>query len=447
MKICLPDVRIFFIFIICLMAISIYASPAKAGASPIWCSIYSNPTQPDRAGLNVCETEPATYCEEGFLCCESTYPTTISQDLFNDYRSDFIMDSFYTSTVEPNLQSVADEFRNATLMHLGAIGAFIDASIFNDTIKDMQVFTAQTLQSYTPSEQICRFGTLSKGLSASEAKMDTDRLVLSEVGIARNLGTQNSIAASGRGLDYDSRLFVFVEKFCSLQDNKSGLSELCDAANPITDLQHNRDIDYTRLMDNGVTINADLTDANRTQDETNVINLGHYLYGHRQASKRYTYTELNESEGAEGLYNEYRSVIARRAAAQNSYNTLASMKMAGSGGSESYIRRVMESIGISGGDLDRYLGAQNTDYPFVDTSYNEQMNLLTKQIYQTPEFYANLMDSKTNVKRTSAALQGMGLMQGRDTYKSMERSEMLTAILLELEARKIANNVTSAKTE
>lgn len=418
-------------------------------ASPISCVCpYGVPTpMADSAGTNQCECSPSSYCEEGFYCCVSGFPETISQNQFNDYRSNFVMDSFYDNTVEPDFQSGADEARNVADMRMVLWGTFIDASILTDTLKDLGILTAQSIQSYTPSEQICKIGTLSRALSASEAKVNTDRLALSEVGLAKNSGRANSISAAGSGQENEARLRVFVEKFCDLQDNKNGLDEACQTATPVTDLQMNRDIDYTRLMGNGVTLNADLTDKDSTQDETNVVALSHFLYGHRQPEKRISFTELSESSGSQNLYGEYRSVIARRAAAQNSYNTLAAMKMAGSGGSDTYVKKVLEYIGLSGADADSFIGAKNKENKAVNSSYNAQMNLLTKQIFQDPAFYANLMESKANVKRTSAALQGIGLMQQRDTYKSMARSEMLAAILVELEARKIANNVQGQKSE
>jgi hypothetical protein len=436
--------RLFMQFILCAGVII----PIHSQASPVpaVCPWGFVSTMPDSAGVNITQCTTTTYCEEGFYCCMDTFPTIISQNQFNTYRSNFIMNSFYTNTVEPNYKSLADEERNVALFRIAAWGAFIDASILNDTLKDLGILSAQSTQAYTPSEQICKIGTLTRSLSASEARVDNDRLVLGELGLAKNLGRKSSISAAGSGQESKARLQEFVEKFCDLKTNNNGMSGMCQTATPVTDLQLNRDIDYTRLLGNGVTINADLTDNSLTQDESNLIALSHYLYGHRQPSERLSSDQL-ESSGNQTLYAEYRSVAARRAAAQNSYNTLAAMKMAGSGSSDSYIKDVLSYIGMSGADVDVLVGAKNPDYAAVKSSYNAQMNLLTKQIYQDPSFYANLMDSKANVKRTSAALQGIGLMQQRDTYKSMERSEMLTALFVELEARKMANNVTGTKTK
>lgn len=438
-----------FVFVAFLIFLIFPSLPKSVNASPVSCICpYGYPTpMADSAGMNQCECSPSSYCEEGFYCCTTSFPSQISQDQFDLYRKNFVMNSFYKDTVTPDFKDGADEARKSATLRLTLWGTFLDASIFNDTLKDMGILTAQTLHTYTPSEQICKFGTLSRALSASEAKMDTDRLALSEIGLAKNLGRKSSISAAGAGQEFEARLKGFVDRFCNLKSNNNGMAGTCQVATPVKDVQHDRDIDYTRLMDQGGTLNADLTDSSFTQDESNLIALSHYLYGHQQPLKRISMEEFVNQSNGESLYMEYRSVAARRAAAQNSYNTLAAMRMAGSGASETYMKDILKYIGISDTDANIFLGGKtHPDFAAVKSSYNAQMNLLTKQIYQDPAFYANLMDSKTNVKRTSAAIQGIGLMQQRDTYRSMARSEMLAALLVELEARKIANNVTAPRT-
>lgn len=373
-------------------------------------------------------------------CCTPESVRSITENHFDAYRENFIMNSFYTCPVELDLQDATSDIRNAILFKTTSFGAMLDASVLLDALRSIQVSTAQTFQTYTPSDQVCRFGTLTKALSATEGRVDAGRIVLSEVALARNLGTLNSVASTGRGLDNESRMRNFVERFCDLMDNNNGMTELCQVATPVTSLNHNRDIDYTRLMGNYPTINADLTDANLTQDESSAISLGHYLYGHRQPEKRTSYAQFSESPGVSNLYSELRSVFARRAAAQNTYNTQVAMRMAGSGASDQYMRAMLQQIGVSDGDTYRYLGGQNSEYPYVESSYNAQMELLTKRLYQNPAFYAGLMESKANTRRISAGIQGIGLMQDRDIYKSTERSEMLLAILVELEARKMVND-------
>lgn len=395
-------------------------------------------------GVDVRECSAVSYCRKCVSCCSVPSVHSITKQLFNQYRQNFIMDSFYTDTVKKSYQNQTDETRNVDMFRSANFGMFLDASTFNDALRTLQVASAQVLQNYTVSEQICRFGTLGKSLSASEARVNHDRIVLGAMGLARNLGKKNSSATAGRGMDNQNRLYTFVDQYCDLSaQGGTGMRGMCQVATPVKDITMNRDVDYTRLLDTAPTINADLTNNNVSQDETHLSMLASYLYGHRLPEKRMD--DLSDG-GNSGVYAEYRSVFARRAAAQNTYNTLAAMKMAGSGASDQYIKSMLAQIGMSDSDIDSYVKAKgDTNSPAVASSYNAQMNMLTKKIFQDPAFYANLMDSKTNVKRTSAAIQGVGLMQARDIYRSTERSEMLLAIMVELEARKLVENNQGAK--
>ncbi len=417
-----------------MLSLLFTCSPGFAGST-------SSSTTP---GIDVLECSTKAYCYYNCSnCCTVTSVQNISKDQFNTYRQNFVMDSFYTKTVEKSYQSQTDETRNVDMYRLANIGAFLDASIFNDTLRALQVLSAKTLQTYTTSEQICRFGTLGRSLSASDARVDHDRIVLGAMGLARNLGKKNTSAAAGRGKDFEYRLYTFVDQYCDLSSQSGAMSDFCQVATPVGDVTRNRDVDYTRLLDAAPTINADLTNTSVSQDEAHLSMLANYLYGHRLPDKRMD----NLADGGNGgIYDEYRSVFARRAAAQNTYNTLAAMKMAGSGASDTYIQAMLKQIGMDDNAIATYLKAKgDSKSPAVASSYNAQMNMLTKQIFQDPAFYANLMESKTNVKRTSAAIQGVGLMQTRDIYRSIERSEMLLAIMVELEARKLVEDNQGAK--
>jgi len=59
------------------------------------------------------------------------------------------------------------------------------------------------------------------------------------------------------------------------------------------------------------------------------------------------------------------------------------------------------------------------------------LEMLTKKIYQRPEFYVELYESPTNVKRRSVAMQAISVMMDRDIYLSYVRAEQIMAVLLE----------------
>ena len=64
-------------------------------------------------------------------------------------------------------------------------------------------------------------------------------------------------------------------------------------------------------------------------------------------------------------------------------------------------------------------------------SYYAQMEVLTKKLYQHPNFYTNLYDKPVNVDRMGVAMDALSLMNQRDRYDSMLRREMLNAMLIE----------------
>jgi hypothetical protein len=273
-------------------------------------------------------------------------------------------------------------------------------------------------------------------LPASDLKARTNQLALSEIDLARNMGTFNNIASSGRGEDNANRISLFIRTFCSSKDSGDGLALFCNISAATSD-RFNRDIDYARTFAVPETLNVDFTNnvgpASLTKDENNIIMLGHNLYGHAQILQRMDQDTL-ESEAGQELYPLIRSIGAKRSVAQNSFNAIAGMKAAGTGASASYVRQVLQNLGMSTSDIARYTASTNP-------SYMAQMDILTKRIYQNPAFYAELMDRPANVARQSAAMESLELMQDRDIFTSMARSETLLSLLVEMEAIKIQNKI------
>ncbi len=59
------------------------------------------------------------------------------------------------------------------------------------------------------------------------------------------------------------------------------------------------------------------------------------------------------------------------------------------------------------------------------------MEVLTKKLYQNPMFYSELYDKPANVERKTVAMQAIELMQRRDMYRSVLRSEATLSVMLE----------------
>ena len=119
-----------------------------------------------------------------------------------------------------------------------------------------------------------------------------------------------------------------------------------------------------------------------------------------------------------------RSIIAKRGVAENSFNAIVGLKSEGTAGSKEFLYALLKDLGIPEIEIPKILGE--------NPSYDTQMNILTKKIYQNPNFYTNLYDKPANVARKNVAMQAIGLMQKFDTFKSHLRSEASLSILLEL---------------
>src|SRR5690606_22365434 len=114
--------------------------------------------------------------------------------------------------------------------------------------------------------------------------------------------------------------------------------------------------------------------------------------------------------------------------AHNSFTTLAGMKSRAEPGLEdaagwSFMKALFREFGLADEDIDDILG----EYP----SYYAQMEVLTRKIYQDPDFYTNLYDKPVNVKRIGASMEAIQIMQDRDFFESALRREMLTSLMVE----------------
>ena len=87
------------------------------------------------------------------------------------------------------------------------------------------------------------------------------------------------------------------------------------------------------------------------------------------------------------------------------------------------MKAMLKEMTVEESDVHTSLG----DYP----SYYAQMDVLTKKMYQNPDFFTNLYDKPTNVERISTAMEAFRLMQLRDHYHAQTRKEMLFSMMLQ----------------
>jgi len=106
-----------------------------------------------------------------------------------------------------------------------------------------------------------------------------------------------------------------------------------------------------------------------------------------------------------------------------------------------YMKALLREFGIDDTDGDGSTDNEIDQILGERPSYYAQMEVLTKKIYQHPNFFTNLYDKPTNVKRIGASIDAIALMHLRDRYESMLRREMIDAVLVEQGLQKHVDSV------
>ena len=362
----------------------------------------------------------------------------------------------------PALQMMSGQLTTVSMQNTLLVGMFFDAKHQTETQRLLQEIRLRAHKDYHPSQGMCDFGTNVKSLAASERKAEINTHALSQRFIDRQLANANTSSARGQTEDIDSRLAQFSNTYCDLSDNYDVQNDepimeiLCDhagGAGAEDPARVNKDIDYTRLVSQPWTLNIDFSDEILTDDEEDVLALSSNLFG-STVFQNFIATDFldpkdeslpanlrqlanNDFFAARSLYLGQRALLAKRGVAQNSFNAITSMKSAGTAGSREFLEAILLELGVSDGtdggqnELLQLLG-RDQDGEEIGPSYHAQMEVLTKKIYQNPDFYTNLYDKPVNIDRKKVAMQAIGLMQKFDLFKSHLRHEANISVLLEL---------------
>ncbi len=386
------------------------------------------------------------------------------------------------------------QMSSVAMYYTGMIGAFLDAQIQMDTQRLFRKLQFEAHKDYRPSEGFCAFGTNVRSLAASEAVGQFNSLALSQISLPRQLGAFGVAGAKSVEGDYKARWEQFIDTYCDIGDNNrnttvgmlgmipptpstdntdgTGLELACDRDGPggspsMGARDHsriNRDIDYTRLIEEPRTLDVDFTNnkldsenpfiVTEPGDEEDIIALSKNLYGHRVLSRDISGV-LMKSENARKLYLALRSIAAKRGVAQASFNAIVGMKSSGTTDKDSsdviiypanptvstpstrllkqtrrYMAAIMHQLLPATETLGVETGANIFDLIGYSPSYYAQLEILAKRIYQNPDFYANLYDTPANVSRKKVAMMAIELMVDRAIYESQLRREMNVSVLL-----------------
>lgn len=341
---------------------------------------------------------------------------------------------------------MADQLTANAMLQVQIIGSLFDAKHQLETQRLFQTLTARAHKDYHPSQELCEVGTAARSLTASERRSDLVAKTFSKRAVDRQLLSINTTGhEKGEASDERSRLVQFIKRFCNPNDNVGQLDLLCSKGSPKPE-NYNRDINYTTSVDLPLTLEINLDNSTVTDDEAAFFALTANLIGHQAMpavpaeilmSKD---RDLPAFSNAAVAYLDSRALVAKRSVAANSLSSIMSLKAEGTTDSQPFIYSVMREM-IPNGDISFYLG----DNP----SYYAQMEVLTKKLYQHPNFFSDLYDKPANVLRKDVAIQAADLMQKRDIFRSLLRSEAVLAVMLETallkEQDKVTNEVGKSK--
>lgn len=442
-------------------AIVLFIFASRAGAAPPWPprGIITSP------GEFACAGNPDPYS-----CC----PTDdCERDTHNDFLDGFddfiqeILDEFTTGSGQGALDAfeqwmldwlfnenilqvivrMTHQFTIIIMQQTFIIGTWFDAEIQMDTQNMMRRLATEAHKDYHPSYTLCTFGTNVRSLAAADFNRNLTYAALNQHSIRRQLGSANVNASDGRQEDREGRLEHFSDRFCDRFDNnaletdiETGLGLVCQAS--VQPETVNLDVDFTRTFLAPRTLEIDMADGTETDDEEAIFAMGSNLYGHeliRSVSDRLTNAAANQDN-----YIEFRSVVAKRSVAQNSFNAIVALKTQGSAasaigtnqsnpGTAAYMTNLLQELGIPDPEIEELIGER--------PSYYSQLEILAKRIFQRQGFYIDLYGKPANVMRKKVAMQAINLMLERDIHNSYLRSEAIMSILLEIRVAEAQNAV------
>lgn len=384
---------------------------------------------------------PINTCSSACGCTSTRQTNADIEHVTNEfiYHREWLTRIVWESHLLPAMLLMTEQMSAIALQQTAAIGMLFDAKHQLESQALLQSMQAQAHKDYQPSQGVCEFGTNTRTLAASNQNTKTVDLALSTYAMDRQLLSGDAISSGGSLADRESRWAQFKDVYCDGGDNSNSFDALCSGSDSH---RYNRDINFAKTVDDQYTLELDFrtsadgdhTSRGASEDEEDIFALQSNLYAHRVVPKfsdLYFMATRNGEVIDKGsfLYMDARSLTAQRQVAMASYNAITSMKAQGEENVEPYMRALFQEVGMTDAQAQEILG----DRP----SYYAQMELLTKKLYQRPSFYTDLYDKPVNIDRKDVAMQAISLMQKRDMYDSLLRTEMSQSIWLETELEQI----------
>ena len=391
-------------------------------------------------------TAPTTEICTGLICsnpCGNCAPDIQANHYrIRDYirrsfvtQRNWIMNNFWREYVQRALALMTAELSLNSMQQMQIIGTFFDAKHQLETQRLFQELTAVAHKDYQPSENLCTVGTNTRYFANSERRADSAQIATSERMMQRQLNNENSISYAGPYSDIRSRIDKFIERYCDPQgggirsDGVSSLSALCQNT-PSGNRQHmNADVNFTASVENKLTLRNSYIqgrEAFATDDEQNVTSLSANIFAHDTMpiiGRDFISFPDGTPKDIANLYYDVRSMAAKRSVAQNSFAAITAMRSEGAPEAGPFLKAILTESGIEDAEAEALLD--------INPSLFAQEEVMMKLLYQNPTFYSNLYDKPANVERMGASMLALEIIQDRNIYDSLIRSEAVLATLVE----------------
>jgi hypothetical protein len=393
------------------------------------------------------------------------------------HRQQFIVEWYFKQHILAAMQYMSEQLTGASMHQMMIIGSYFDAKEQMERLRNFEEMRAAAFKNFTPSLGVCEIGTMVRSLADAHRASEVNALVISQRQEQRGRNIGGLATADGKAADINARIRQFSDRFCDIRESNNGLGTICVGKNPNPNANNpgksspdhalwDKDVDYARVIDNpsnimvnfanpgGAVLNAKGNDFgdSEAQNETDVMALSNNLFGTDPFGFLSDTMFTEEREENRPIYLETRGILAKRSVAENSFNAIVGMKSQAENADDNaevrktagYMKVIYKELGV---DKDTDQQALMTDAP----SYYAQMEMLTKKLYERPEFYTNLYDKPANIDRKEVALRAIGLMQHMDMFKSQLRSEATLSVILETglveEQRALNDRIRAVKPE
>ena len=335
------------------------------------------------------------------------------QDIAGWFRAWFHYD------YRPSLQDWTNQYGTALMHRAYNYGSFLDAEQNITAKRDHQILDYHSQRAYADaSERTCAAGTLAEGIMRSRYISRQMRRARERemIALATN---QDGFAAEQHFSAYEiQRVGEYETLFCD--ENTNNGDAICAATMPLPDA----DVKIVNTLFNQRTIDIH-NDANL---EIALRHLSENIGG-KERNAPIEQINIDEGNGREEMLKR-RVNIARRAAARNVTDYIASQRMPGSQ-MEDYVRAIRGAAGVRGANI--------SDNP----SYQEVIRAITEEKFLSGEidgpggvpatvdpnhYGVGLMESEEAVQREKLVLSSMYLVRLRDYYELLERMALTLAV-------------------